>query len=413
MSKSSRRMSGHALRIGTYFLQPYAHTEKHVRELHKCGIDFVTCMINEPKMLDLFEKYGVGAFLRGVFPKWWGGDGDNAGKFAECNPIEIYEEALAKFTDKPCVWGIDVGDEPSALDFPHFGKVIDYVNRHFPQGRAYLNLYPNYASVAQNNDTETVNQLGTATYEEHIEQYCKNVGTDYICYDFYQYSANIPLAYENLRIVSEAARKTGREMWIVLQVNSDKKEQWISGNMLRHQAYTAMAFGVVNIIWACYTAGWWYNQVLDDKGEKTEQYDKLRKVNSEIHHFGEYYKDFRNVATHFVGFSEDDSDLSKIKQKPIEKLDTGVFFGLHGDESAKLIVGQMVPWGNDGRCALMISNAGDPYDKCNDVVSVVTFQCYRKVKLVTIDGEKELVPNENGIYSFELPMSKGAMLITD
>ncbi|MBQ7915173.1 MAG: hypothetical protein IJ315_00110, partial [Firmicutes bacterium] len=71
-------------------------------------------------------------------------------------------------------------------------------------------------------------------------------------------------------------------MWIVLQVNSKHKEEWISENNLRFQAYTAMAFGAENIIWACYTAGWWHNQVLDEKGEKTQQYEKLKKVNGEI-----------------------------------------------------------------------------------------------------------------------------------
>ena len=53
---------------------------------------------------------------------------------------------------------------------------------------AYLNLYPNYASVAENSAQQTVNQLGTATYDEHIRQYCEHVGLDYLCYDFYMYS---------------------------------------------------------------------------------------------------------------------------------------------------------------------------------------------------------------------------------
>ena len=79
-----------------------------------------------------------------------------------------------------------------------------------------LNLYPNYASVAKNTDEQTVNQLGTATYTEHIAQYCKNVPTDYICYDFYVYSARVPLMYDNLKVISDACTGTARSMWIVL-----------------------------------------------------------------------------------------------------------------------------------------------------------------------------------------------------
>ena len=224
--------------------------------------------------------------------------------------------------DHPAIWGIDVGDEPSALDFPYYGRVIDTVNRLFPNQFAYLNLYPNYASVAKNNAAETVNQLGTATYAEHIERYIENVPTDYICYDYYMYSASVTGAYENLRIVSDACLRSGRSMWIVLQVNSNKPECWISENELRVQAYSAMAFGAESIIWACYTAGWWHNQVLDEHGEKTEQYEKLRRINAELKAIGEPYMRYRRTATHFVGYAENDPEMSKLQQKPIPAANT-------------------------------------------------------------------------------------------
>lgn len=322
------RMNRCRMNIGAYHLKPYARTEKHIKELSDCGIDFVVCMENDRPALDLFHKYGVGAILSGIVPSWWGGDGDNAGKLEETYPLEKYDQAAADFEGHPAVWGIDVGDEPSALDFPYYGKVIDRVNSFF-QPIAYLNLYPNYASVSQNSAQETVNQLGTSSYEEHIQQYCKYVPSDYLCYDFYLYSINVPKAYENLRVVADACQRTGREMWIVLQVNSNKPAEWITENQLRFQAYTAMAFGAENLIWACYTAGWWHNQVLDEEGNKTQQYDKLRRVNKELHILGEEYMRYRRVSTHFVGFS-DSPWLEGVDQEPIDQLSTGVFQNLHG-----------------------------------------------------------------------------------
>ncbi|MBR4941487.1 MAG: hypothetical protein IKZ19_05755, partial [Clostridia bacterium] len=238
----NRRMDRTKLNIGTYILQPYARSEAHIRELAECGIDFVVCMSNDRPALDLMSKYGVGAIVSGVVPGWWGGDGDNAGALEKTNPIEKYLSAAESFEDHPAVWGIDIGDEPSALDFPYYGKVLDTVDRNFDNQFAYLNLYPNYASTSKNNDAQTVSQLGTKTYAEHIAQYCKNVPSDYICYDFYLYSINVRLAYENLRIVSDACLRSGRDMWIVLQVNSIDENKWISENMLRFQAYSAMAF---------------------------------------------------------------------------------------------------------------------------------------------------------------------------
>ena len=155
------RMNRNRMNLGAYILQPYARSEKHIREIKECGLDFIVCMGNDRKALDLFAKYGLGACVTGVLPGWWGGDGKNAGKMAETNPLKSYSEAAGKFEDHPAVWGIDMGDEPSALDFDHYGKVTNLVETEFPKQFGYLNLYPNYASIAKNNSQETVNQLGT------------------------------------------------------------------------------------------------------------------------------------------------------------------------------------------------------------------------------------------------------------
>lgn len=404
------RMNRSKLNIGAYFLAPYARDERHVREVKECGIDFVVCMENDRPALDRMHRYGVGAIVTQILPGWWGGDGDNAGKMAEMNPISGYEAVADTFEDHPAIWGIDAGDEPSALDFPYYGRVMDLVDRSFPHQFAYLNLYPNYASVAVNTAHETVNQLGTATYAEHIAQYCQHVGTDYICYDFYMYSASVEGAYENLRIVSDACLRTGRSMWIVLQVNSNREAEWITENQLRFQAYSAMTFGAENIIWGCYTAGWWYNQVLDEKGEKTEQYDKLKKINAELHTMGDEYMRYRRVSTHFVGF-QGDKVLSKVNQGPIASLSTGIFADVREEAGGNLLVGQMVSRAGDGSYALMICNAADPMDAAPSMGWVHFRADHRKVRV--INGVGEIIPErqDDGSYRFPLASCAGALVI--
>ena len=160
------RMDRSRLNIGTYSLQPYARTEAHVKDLKECGIDFVIGMNGDRAVLDLFSKYGVGAIVSGVVPGWWGGNGDNAGKMAANDPKLKYEDGAAGFADHPAIWSIDVGDEPSALDFPYYGKVIERVEQLFPNQFAYLNLYPNYASVAKNTSDQTVIQRYMTTSSE-------------------------------------------------------------------------------------------------------------------------------------------------------------------------------------------------------------------------------------------------------
>ena len=404
----NKRMDRNRLNIGVYHLRPYARTEAHVKDVADCGIDFVVCMDNDRPALDLFHKYGVGAIVSGIVPGWWGGDGSNAGKLAMTNPMEKYEAASASFVDHPAIWGIDVGDEPSALDFPYYGRVIDYVNRAFSNQFAYLNLYPNYASVSGNNAQETVNQLGTATYAEHIRRYCECVPSDYLCYDFYLYSINVAKHYENLRVVADACRNTGRSMWIVLQVNSHRPEEWMSENNLRFQAYTSMAFGAENIIWACYTAGWWHNQVLDDQGNQTEQYGKLKRVNAQIRTIADEYMKYRRVSTHFVGY-QGHPDMNCVQQESIESLSTGVFFDVKSDNGAPVLVGEMVSRTNDGSAALMICAADDPYEKEPKEYQVTFRAPNRCIRALGGDGY-QTVTDLGGVYAVTVRSNEGVLI---
>jgi len=408
----NRRMDRSKLNIGAYYLQPYARTEQHIKDVKACGIDFIVCMADDRPALDLFNKYGIGAILTGIVPGWWGGDGNNANTLEQKNPMDAYATAAAKFCDHPAVWGIDAGDEPSALDFPHYGKILNRMEQLFPNQFAYLNLYPSYASAAKNSPEEIVNQLGTATYEEHIERYCECIASDYLCYDFYLYSIDVTRHYENLCVISDACQKTGRSMWIVLQVNSNKPEVCLSENNLRFQAYTAMAFGAENIIWGCYTAGWWHHQVLDSEGNKTEQYDKLKKINTEIHAIAQEYMKYRRVSTHFVGFSSKHPDMEKVKQAPIDALSTGVFFDVAADNGIPLVAGQMAPRIQDGSQALMICAADDPYDTAPRA-SRIQFRVADGFAVSAQGGHGSLPveKSDEGIYSVEIRSNEGILIV--
>ena len=267
--------------IGTYCLAPYARTEKHIRELAECGIDFVVGVEEDIHTLDLMQKYGIGAYVNGIVPGWWGGDGHDAGKMAKLRPLDLYSQNAHSFSHHPAILGIDIGDEPSALDFPHYGKISEIVQNVYGLP-VYLNLYPSYGRIYSSDEGQVRHELGTDSYADYIRAYVENVKTDYICFDHYPCLADPKRFEKDLEIVSEACRSSGREMWVVLQVNSPDPMHWISLDELRYEAFTALEHGAKRLIWACWSAGWWYNQVLDEKGEKTEQYEKLRTVNLEI-----------------------------------------------------------------------------------------------------------------------------------
>ena len=401
------RMDASRLNIGTYILQPYARSEAHIRDLADCGIDFVVCMDNDRAALDLFSKYGIGAIVTGVVPGWWGGDGNNAGTLRERHPLAEYEAAAAAFEDHPAIWGIDIGDEPSALDFPYYGEVYRRVDELFPNQFPFLNLYPNYASVAQNTEDQTESQLGTATYQEHIDRYCECVPAHYLSYDFYYKVAGVEKDYDNLRVVSDACRKNGLEMWVTVQVNSFDPAVWISENERRFQAYSALAFGAVNLTWACYTAGWWNNQVVDGEGSKTEQYDKLKRVNAEIHTLADRYMQYETEETAFVGFG-DTNVPEECGLESIDSLDYGRLSGLTA--GCPLVVGKMARRGGGRGRALFVCVADDPYNENPQSHSLRFRAKGRKVKALGGDGPIEVIRTGDGFCEIPVVSNQGLLI---
>lgn len=399
------------LNIGAYYLPEYARSEQHVKEVAECGIDFLLNVNYDTDMLDLLEKYGIGAIVNGYILSWLDTLRWKQGiKIEERNTMDKYEDAARSFRDHPAIWGMDVGDEPAAVDFPYFGKIVNKVNKLFPKQFAYLNLYPNYAQVAKNGTDVVLSQLGARTYEEYIQLYCENIPTDYICFDFYLYEHFVTRYYENLRVVADAARNTGRHMWIVLQVNSYKPEVWMSENNLRFQAYSSMAFGADTIMWACYGQGWWTNQVLDKEGNKTQQYEKLKKVNAEIRTIADEYMKYRRVDTHFVGFSGH-PDMESVGKAAIESLNTGVFFDLKANNGAPLLVGQMVSKTEDGSHAVFVCAADDHHEENPKEYHVVFRAEDKKITALGGKGRIPVTKTEDGCYSVPIKSNEGILIV--
>ena len=414
------RMDGSKFQIGAYLFPSLAelHTEEHVRDIRDCGIDFLYGVpLKDRKLLDLFSRYGLGCIAVEAVPFWNGGSGSNAGQMAKARPLDMFVSRAAETEDHPAVWMVDFCDEPSALDFPHIAKVSEKMKELYPKAIPYINLYPNYASVVQNTGAQTVNQLGTATYAEHISEYVRTVPLDYISYDFYVYSAEpdkrrlfLDKYYENLRVVAEACRGSGRSLWFIPQVNSRFGDLWLSENMLRFQAWTAMAFGAEVINWACWGIvdrpevnvpclnGWWTNNVLTLSGERTEQYDKLRKVNGEIHRLGEPYMRYRSVATHFVGST---SGLPSVSVPGLS--------GIRSENASALVVGELAPRAGKTGMAAFVVAADDPFDE-NPARTRILFKSNGRVRVTGPDGARTIEPGPDGCSAVTV-VSNAAVLL--
>ena len=236
---------------------------------------------------------------------------------------------------------------------------------------------------------------------------------DYICYDHYQFLSDNPSvvrkfgarSYENMIVVADACRATGRSFWYVAQVNSyTGSERKLSANQLRHQAYSAMAFGAESITWACYSRGWWKDNVIDDNGEKTEQYEKLKAVNAELHRLGPSYMRFRNTATRFVGFENRRDEIPQSAGVSIREFSNGFFMNVRATDGSPLVIGEMTARNLGDRAkAIFVFAAGDVMDE-HRAEHVVAFRVrgFGKVSALGPNGRITLEKGDAGKYTFKL-----------
>ena len=362
--------------IGTYFLQRNARSEAHVRDLKDCGIDLVFGMDRDEDALALFEKYGVSAVVTGAVPGWFGGNGDNAGTMRMVNPKEAYISGAESFADHPAILGIDIGDEPSSRDFPYYGEVVRLLHEKLPEQFLYLNIYPSYGMLADSSKEQIEKELGTNTYAAYLQSYCENVDLPYLSFDHYMYSSDRDRLVHDLQKAAAFCKKYGKKLFAVLQVNSREADVFISEDGLRFQAYTALAFGASVVTWACYCAGWWHNQVLDSAGEKTEQYEKLRRVNKSLLRMTEDYMTYRWEKTEQLSFGE--------------TVSFGAFEKITADKA--VFVGQFLT--EDGKAALFVSPAKETAE--GDTVLRFTARGDEQVFVNRGEGKERPVRTEDG-----------------
>lgn len=406
--ESKKRLNRSKILLGTYCFAPYCHDDEHVKQLADAGIDFVAASGNSPNLLDLYEKYGIGAFvgMGNVCRSWRGGDRPIGGPQPTPDyTIDDFRKNAAKAADHPAILGYEIVDEPYTYDFDFYNAEMKALEDLFPAQTPYINLFPNYA----NSD-----QLGSPTYREHIAEFVKHVDCDYICYDHYIYGeryARLPYAYDNLAAVADACRKSGRDLWIVIQANSNQGDVWLSADKIKLQVYLALVFGAKSINYACWTAGWWHNQIVDRDGIPTEQYDKVKRINADINALSPVYMQYKNLAECIIG----DTD-GKVSEKYLAGMDVTMdqdnVRDLACNDGTSVAAGYFE---KDGGCAIMLANITDPDFTKSDVSTEVTFSVSKSDAKVTayVRGIPHVLEAVDGIYTIKMNNADGIFVTVE
>ena len=380
-------------RIGAYYLQPNARTEDHVKDLQAAGIDLLIGIDMDRPLLDLLHRYGIGAVVSGVIPGWFGGDGANAGRMNEVNPWKSYQVGIDAFCDHPAIAGIDTGDEPSSLDFSYYGEVLARLKAAFPEKLLYLNLYPSYGMLSANDPLQTERELGTASYRAYLESYGRLIDLPYVSFDHYVCASDKERFLGDLLTVATYCQETQKQLHVVLQVNSREQDRLVSEEELCYQAFCALCYGASAISWACYSAGWWHNQVLDREGNRTEQYGKLKTVNRRLRRLTAEYSGYQWMGAEVIC--------------PAKSAQFGAFGSIAA--SAEVLMGKFVK--TDGKTAIFLFFEGNSAS----VGCQFSFQAEQGIRYRRQGSADEvrLCPDADGICRVEIPFCDACRIVAE
>ena len=414
--------------IGTDGMRANACTEAHLKAMKDCHVDMFEGPNVDRKTLDLMQKYGLGCYLSDIVPFWWGGSKDcRAGTMAEKRPLAMYDEAAAKIgSGHPALWGTEAGDEPSALDFAHYGKLMRRLGERLPRMAHSVCLFPCYAMPGTAGQDPAESQLGAPDYRTYIAEYCKHVDADYIQCDIYPWGWSVRRSqlFENLRIVADAAQASGRLLSVVLQGNrfyetypsgSVGQGRSMTANTMRFQANAALAFGVDHIWWGCWTQGWWTENVVDNDGSINPRvHEMFKTVNGELKTLGREYLKFRRVSTELVGFRGTSLDDGMIRQPFVDAANSAAFADVKAEDGAALAVGHFLAKDGSGKYAMLIAACDDPEDEHN-ARHVIRFRVPfgRKATAFGAKGPKKLQDDGKGHCAIGLKSNEAALVVAE
>ncbi len=192
--------------------------------------------------------------------------------------------------DENC-WGFVLKDEPSATEFANLSKRAEEIRVRRPGKFGYINLFPNYAAAEQ---------LGTRTYEEHVEKFMHEVKPDVLSMDHYPLmrpeSDGRDAYLTNLATMRKYSIAAGIPFWNYFYCMPFNDHLDPTEAQIRWQIFASVAYGAKGILYFCYWtpgkgaggAGEFPKggAIITAEGLKTRHYDEARRINGELKKLG-------------------------------------------------------------------------------------------------------------------------------
>jgi len=190
-------------------------------------------------------------------------------------------QTVATYGDQKALFGYMLKDEPNADQFGHIRDVVAEFAARDSSHSTCVNLFPIYA---------TAQQLGTSTYQEHLDRYLRTVNPAFLCYDHYTFlkdGTDRQDFFHNLELARETCARYGKPCWIVILAGWHEHFREPTDGEMRWQVYTSLAYGIKGIFYFTY----WpvrddYRAIVDYEGNPGPLYETVRQLNSEILQLG-------------------------------------------------------------------------------------------------------------------------------
>jgi hypothetical protein len=255
----------------------------------------------------------------------------------------------ATLVEGPAVWGYGLRDEPHAKDFPALRAQADAVRQARPGRLPYINLFPNYARAEQ---------LGTATYEEHVRLFIETVQPEVLSMD------NYPRFHpdrdgradycDNLAIFREQSQAAGIPFWNFFNTMPYGPHTDPTEAQLRWQIYTSLAYGARGVMYFCYytPAGAEFPKggaIIQRDGRRTRHYYEAQRINAELKALGPILMKLSSTAVVHVDEAAGETPAEKLAGLAINNLTRDAV-----DPPLDLLLGFFQH--QDGRRAVLLNN---------------------------------------------------------
>jgi len=280
---------------------------------------------------------------------------DIAKQLALCREFGLKAIVDAQGVDLPIdenCWGFALKDEPSAAEFADLSKRADDIRVQRPGKFGYINLFPNYASPAQ---------LGTATYEEHVEKFVREVKPEVLSMDHYPLmrpeSDSRDSYLANLATMRKYSLQVGIPFWNYFYNMPFNDRLDPTEAQIRWQIFASIAYGSKGVLYFCYWtpgkgaagAGEFPKggAIITAEGLKTRHYDEARRINEELKKLGPTL--MKLTSTGVVRVNSGSDTRQALAETPLRNLTRAA-----GDPPGEFIIGSYSS--ADGRRAVLILN---------------------------------------------------------